>query len=205
MGEKKVLTTWEAGRYCNTSPYTIRHWINSGRLEAYTTPGGHRRILRKDLDDFLRRHQMPVPTAFHEGDKRVLILAAGSDAQAIARDVRAWTDDLDVTLAGSGFEAGLEISSRLPHLFLVDLDDTHWDGMDVLKTLRAHAGTSGLHLAAMSRDVSVESMETLQHSGVLRCFSKPVDRTELWRLLKQLFPLCQWKVDLRTVPGTPSR
>jgi len=205
MGEKKVLTTWEAGRYCGVSPYTVRHWINSGQLEAYTTPGGHRRIPRKTLDDFLRRHNMPVPTAFQEGNKRVLILAAGPEADALARDMRTWADDLTVTLARSGFEAGFEVSSRPPHLFIVDVDDPRWDGIAVFRAVHEDGRGSRVQMAAMGMDSSVERMEALQRAGVLHCFSKPVDRADLCRFVKRMFPSCDWKVNLRKASRAPDR
>jgi excisionase family DNA binding protein len=31
-------------------PDTLRRWADSGRIEAYTTPGGHRRFLRSSLE-----------------------------------------------------------------------------------------------------------------------------------------------------------
>ncbi len=204
MGEKKILTTWEAGRYCHVSPYTVRHWINTGQLDAYTTPGGHRRILRKNLDDFLRRHGMPVPSAFDEGRKRVLILGGDNDRR-IVRDMANWTDDLAVTVAASAFEAGLLVASLKPDLFIVDADDGRWDAKEVFGAARRAACSPAMQMAAFTLDTSVETMEAFQRADVLRCFSKPVDRAELWRFLKSVFPLCDWKADFRTASRLPHR
>jgi response regulator RpfG family c-di-GMP phosphodiesterase len=157
------------------------------------------------LDDFLRRHNMPVPTAFQEGNKRVLILAAGPEADALARDMRTWTDDLTVTLARSGFEAGFEVSSRPPHLFIVDVDDPRWDGIAVFRAVHEDGRGSRVQMAAMGMDSSVERMEALQRAGVLHCFSKPVVRADLCRFVKQMFPSCDWKVNLRKASRGPDR
>ncbi len=202
MGEKKILTTWEAGRYCGVSPYTVRHWINTGKLEAYTTPGGHRRILRKNLDDFLRRHDMPVPAAFDEGRKRVLILG-GEDDRRLVRDMTGWTDDLAVTVVDSAFEAGLLVASLKPELFMVDAGVGRWDAPEVFEAARKAACSPGMQMAALIREASVEAMETFQRAGVLRCFTRPVDRAELFRFLKEIFPLCDWKVDVRALSRNP--
>ena len=203
MGEKEILTTWEAGRYCRVSPYTVRHWINTGQLEAYTTPGGHRRILRKNLDDFLRRHDMPVPAAFDEGRKRILVLG-GEDDRRMVRDVTSWTEDLAVTVATSAFEAGLLVASLKPDLFVVDAGGP-WDAAAVFESASRAACSPGMQMAAVTRGTSVEAMEAFQRAGVLRCFTRPVDRAELYRFLKELFPLCDWKADLRTLSRPPVR
>lgn len=58
--ENRSLTTGEAARYCYVSQATIINWIKKGKLEAYTTPGGHYRILLSDFVSFLKTYRMPV-------------------------------------------------------------------------------------------------------------------------------------------------
>lgn len=59
MQQAAVLSVNQAGRYCQVSPQTIVNWINTGKLKAYKTAGGHRRIIKADLDE-LKRHNMPA-------------------------------------------------------------------------------------------------------------------------------------------------
>ena len=49
MRDKAVFTTFEAAKLCHVSPLSIINWVNAGRLPAFRTPGGHRRIRREDL------------------------------------------------------------------------------------------------------------------------------------------------------------
>jgi excisionase family DNA binding protein len=60
MQQTAVLSVNQAGQYCQVSPQTIVNWINTGKLKAYKTAGGHRRIIKLDLDEFLKRHNMPA-------------------------------------------------------------------------------------------------------------------------------------------------
>ena len=60
MASIKPLTTGQAARYCHVSHTTILNWIKTGRLKAYATPGGHRRILLADLLSLLETYGMPV-------------------------------------------------------------------------------------------------------------------------------------------------
>lgn len=51
--ENKYLTTSDAAKLCNVTRFTIRNWIISGKLKSTKTAGGHRRILREDVMEFL--------------------------------------------------------------------------------------------------------------------------------------------------------
>jgi excisionase family DNA binding protein len=44
------LSLGPASRLLGVDPDTLRRWADSGRVEAYATPGGHRRFARRSLD-----------------------------------------------------------------------------------------------------------------------------------------------------------
>ncbi len=191
MAEKHILTTWEAGRYCNASPYTVRHWIRTGRLKAYTTPGGHRRIRRRDLDAFLVAHGMPLPETFGKGKRRILVVAG--EPKGLPAEIGSWSGDVEVRGAGSAFEAGLALAAFQPHLLLADLDWPAWDGLAACRAIAGTPSLSGLRIAAMTRRGDVETLEAAERAGVLATFGKPLDRSEFLGFLRRLFPTCSWK------------
>ena len=47
------LTLTEASRLLGVHPMTLRSWVDAGLIEAFRTPGGHRRLLVAELRDFL--------------------------------------------------------------------------------------------------------------------------------------------------------
>jgi excisionase family DNA binding protein len=47
-------------KHCGVSNTTVLRWINARQLTAFKLPGGHFRIERNDLSEFLVRHNMPV-------------------------------------------------------------------------------------------------------------------------------------------------
>ena len=52
-----------ASRLVGVGPDTLRRWADSGKVESYTTPGGHRRFLRSSLEAMInapRRHRYGV-------------------------------------------------------------------------------------------------------------------------------------------------
>ncbi|MBW2623179.1 MAG: helix-turn-helix domain-containing protein [Deltaproteobacteria bacterium] len=51
MGD--YFTTHDIALMLNVTRVTVRNWIIKGRLDATTTPGGHRRISRQELVRFM--------------------------------------------------------------------------------------------------------------------------------------------------------
>lgn len=45
-----TLTTKEAARLLGASVRSVQLWVDAGELQAYKTPGGHRRISRQCVD-----------------------------------------------------------------------------------------------------------------------------------------------------------
>lgn len=58
---RRAITTHQAAELCECHFTSIIRWIHEGKIKAYSTPGGHRRIMRPDLVAFLNAHEMPVP------------------------------------------------------------------------------------------------------------------------------------------------
>ena len=57
------LALGAASRLLGVAPDTLRRWADSGRVESFTTPGGHRRFLRSSLEAVInapRRHRYGV-------------------------------------------------------------------------------------------------------------------------------------------------
>lgn len=57
------LALGAASRLVGVAPDTLRRWADSGRIESFVTPGGHRRFLRSALEAMMnapRRHRYGV-------------------------------------------------------------------------------------------------------------------------------------------------
>lgn len=71
MDNKSVYTTGEAAKFLHVHQTTVIDWIEKGLIGSYRTPGGHRRIQRGALLQFLHTHRMPVPGSLKEGPGHV--------------------------------------------------------------------------------------------------------------------------------------
>ena len=191
MASRVLLTTWQAARYCNVSPYTVRNWIRTGELDAFKTPGGHHRIQRRDLDAFLEAHAMPVPEAFVVGSKRVLFLVS-EGILPVVQATALWSPDFEVEVAPSAFEGGLALLTFRPHVVALDLSDPRWGGIASLRRLARTPETAQVRLAAFVEGQDVDTLESLQSLGISAVFTCPVDPSLFRRYLRRLFPYARW-------------
>lgn len=52
--DDETVSTREAAAILGVCVRTVQLWVESGRLQAWKTPGGHRRISRKSVEKELR-------------------------------------------------------------------------------------------------------------------------------------------------------
>ena len=88
----EILTVSQASKYCNVSSKTIINWIDAGHLKAYKTVGGHRRIKKEDLDQFLKDKGMPIPEEA-KTDERKKILVVDDDKIIVETIVQSLEED----------------------------------------------------------------------------------------------------------------
>ena len=76
--KKKTFTTFDIAGMLDVYPTTVADWIDNGKLKAFTTPGGHRRVNSEDLLEFLKKYNMPIPAEMVSSEntekKKILIV-----------------------------------------------------------------------------------------------------------------------------------
>jgi excisionase family DNA binding protein len=67
-GAEEWLTVHEACNLIGVSPATLRRWSAAGDVQAFTTPGGHRRFARSTILGLLPSERRQRPTLEHLGE-----------------------------------------------------------------------------------------------------------------------------------------
>ena len=81
-------------------------------------------------------------------------------------------------------QAGLESATReIPDLILLDLHLPGLHGDEVLRRLRDNPATTGIPVAILSAEASPAIIRHMRARGVIAYLTKPLDLTELGRLL----------------------
>ena len=181
-------TTYQVSKILGVSLPTVVNWVNSNKLNAHRTPGGHRRIGRSDLISFAREYNYPLSDEFladSSGRRRVLIVDDERDFSDMVRDYLSMKGDFDVEVADSGFAAGYTVARFKPDLILMDIMMPDMDGFEVLRMLRAGRDTHHIPIVACTayRDASVE--KRIQEEDFDGFIQKPLKLDELMGLIDE--------------------
>ena len=131
-GPPDAWTTVEVARRMGLAVRSVQLMVDRGELEAWRTPGGHRRIHRQSVERWLARHQPGLASQASAGP-----MPTGSGARGTAQ-VGA---PLDVTL-----DAHLDASSASrPRVLLIE-DSRHFQNL-VSLLLRSRFPGVDLHVA----------------------------------------------------------
>jgi excisionase family DNA binding protein len=181
-----TFTTSDVGRMCGVDSTTVVRWIQDGRLEAYATPGGHRRIAADALRRFLDAYHMPVPPDVRRAHPtRVLIVDdEAAVVEVVSRALRLEDPDLEIETAADGFEACLKAGAFLPDLVMLDLVLPGMDGPRVCAAVRSMPALSRTRVVAMTGFPDHERVEQTLAAGAERCLTKPLRIEELQALVR---------------------
>ena len=134
---KQEFKTSDVAKLYNISIMAVNKWIKSGKLPAYETGGGHYRIMRNDLIEFVKRTGKALPKELESDKYRILI---ADDEQGVIESVKVMLEDLGVELeietASDGFEAGMKVIRFQPHLVILDAIMPGSDGDRVVKLIK---------------------------------------------------------------------
>lgn len=186
-----TLTVYKASQLCNVSSKTIINWIEAGHIKAYKTVGGHRRIKRADLLDFMQRQGMPVPDE-EPANNRKRILVVDDDPIIVETIVQALEEDehdYEVISAADGFEAGLQVNHFRPDLLILDIMMPDIKGNEVCKKIKSNPETKSTMIIVLSAYLDEEKFEEMKSYGADMCFSKPLPLPQLKEEVARLLQL----------------
>ena len=164
-----VFSTHTAARFCRVTPMTIIRWVDESRIRAYKTPGGHRRIMRADLEDFCRRGGIPFiwedrveidqvrRLLIIDDDKSVIdaILDALVDSEGSEDAQPSW----EVEHTDNAFDAGRLVSSFRPDFVFVDLQLAGVDVTRMARAIRSDPATAHARVVAITSDGTYRAVE----------------------------------------------
>ena len=164
--EKEILTTFEAAKYCHVHPGTIKNWIKNENLTAFKTPGGHRRIYKRDLDGFLKENNIPIIYESKAQRKRVLIIDTDYLVrEQISKVFLRQIEYFEVATASSGFEAGELMVAFKPNLVILDHELPGIDTVEVCLRIKSSVHLEEPKILVLTSSSDKKIMRTLLEQG----------------------------------------
>lgn len=182
---QEFISTAQAARQLGLSLGAVQQMVESGKLVAWKTAGGHRRI-RQDSVDALLAHAQPQaghPTQAARPDAdalRVIVVEDDKLLQEVYLETLAqWDLPLDIQVFDQGIDALLEVGRCAPDLLISDLRMSGLDGFGMIRRLRENPMAGEIAIVV----VSVLTPDEIAAEGGLpddiTVYRKPVPFREL--------------------------
>ena len=180
--DKRLYTTHEAARLLGVTPITIIRWVEAGKLNCFTTVGGHRRIQYHELVRFAKEYHMPWQGFDPHLTRREFVILAVDDEPQVLESLRAILSeepDLRLIESSNGFSAGARLIEEKPDLILLDFKMPELDGFDFCRFMRKDLRFYDISVVAMTGLKSESDQKRMQEVGVNDYLFRPFTGDEL--------------------------
>jgi len=165
--EDAYCSTTEAARLLGLSVGTVQSMVEDGRLTAWKTSGGHRRIAMASVQQLLAAQNslasLPSADALSiyvvEDDSTLLL--------TYEKMLQRWRIPMRLKLFDNGLDALLQLGQQAPHLLILDLEIPFLDGFEMLKRIRQFAGEKPAHIMVVSGLVTDELVKNPVLDGIV--------------------------------------
>lgn len=177
-----TCSTREAAEALGISVRTAQLWVEEGRLQAWKTPGGHRRILRTSVDYLVEQQQMSARQGGCELSVHILDLSA-EIRRTLLTTLQAHFPNSAVTQSTNPVDGLLKIGEQPPNVLITSLHTASQDDFRIVEAVdRRPRLRNMLVILVATSDVECESVEGLPENFVVLPPGR-LDR-ELLRLLR---------------------
>jgi len=190
----RSYSTNEVARRLGISLQTVQRWVDSGRLKAWKTPGGHRRIDARSADLLFEENAQSLGPAVSAppGDAAaprpvdvVIVDDDALDRELISVLVQAALPQARLHVAGNGFQGLVMIAKVAPQVVVTDIHMPHMDGFEMIRNVLADADTRPRLMIAVSARSPAELAEFGRLPTEVLLLHKPLEREAFIAALRQ--------------------
>jgi len=171
--KEELFTVGQAAKYCSLSRGTVWRYIKSGDLRASQTPGGHFRILIKDLDSFIVERGMYPLANNLSSNKKILIVDDDPQIRDLLTQILS-AHKYETETASSGFAAGAKVATFKPDLIILDLLMLQMSGFEVCRLIKEDPQTSHIKILAVTGYDTKENRDEIMKAGADDYMAKPL-------------------------------
>ncbi|WIT13943.1 excisionase family DNA-binding protein [Paucibacter sediminis] len=172
-------STAEVANRLRVSIPTVQRWVDQGRLKAWKTPGGHRRLDADSVEHFIAAAggaEAALPKGLAGQPAKVLLVEDNpSDRLLLGTLVEQLWPAARLIVCENGFQGLMALGREAPDVVLSDIVMPEMDGIEMLRQISQLAGPAPRLLVAIS---SLSGAQIAQLGGlpprVLRV-SKPLE------------------------------
>lgn len=188
----RSYSTIDIAKRLGISLQTVQRWVDSGRLRAWKTPGGHRRIDAKSAETLFAQYEQSLGSAATEDslDKLsrpidvVIVDDDLMDRELLVTLVQAALPKAQIQVASNGFQGLVMIATIKPEIVVTDVHMPHMDGFEMIRNVLSDAQTRPRLMIAVSAKNPKELAEYGQLPSEVVLFQKPLERSAFIKALQ---------------------
>lgn len=180
-------STREAAAALGICVRTVQLWVEKGRLRAWKTPGGHRRILRESVNEQLRERERSLGGAVENRFDVLIVEDDPLQRQALESKLQGIAAQINIRSATNGIEGLIRIGERHPQVLITDLMMPGLDGFHLLNTLVSVPLARSMQIIVMT---GMSETEIVDQGGVpegVVVFHKPLQLGVLVSLVRAYY------------------
>jgi len=179
--KKEFYTTSDVAGILHVAVGSVINWVDAGEINAVITPGGHRKIPFKELIKFLESHNYEIPPELVI-KKLVYLIDDEKVTHDLFTNIFEALRGYDLRSFYSGTEALVALGQEPPRIIIVDILMPDFDGVQVIKNIKANEKLKSIHIIAISGDISKK--DEAVNAGANVFLPKPFTMEEFQEALK---------------------
>lgn len=184
----ETLTSRQAAELLGISITSVQKMVEAGEIEAWMTPGGHRRIRRLEVDRVLQgRKSSRVRPSGNEERMRVLLVEDDPIQTRLFEAVLArYSFPIELTVAVDGSMALVQLERQRPDVLVTDLMMSPIDGYHLVEMLDRDPAYYPIDVLVVSALDEVSARGNGRLPDWVTFYQKPFDQSRLMGYLDSL-------------------
>lgn len=178
MQTKPSYSTVYVAKRLGVSLPTVQRWVDSGRLKAWKTMGGHRRVDAESAEELFRQQAEGQPAADATPLSVVIVDDSADDRDLLTALLESQQADARITMAANGYEGLLLIGQIQPDLVITDLDMPKLDGFELVTRLLAHASIKPPAVIVVTSFTAAQVAQRGELPAQVQLLQKPLDAAQ---------------------------
>lgn len=178
--QKNYFSTREAAERLNVAVSTIQLWTDNGKLSAWTTVGGHRRIDKSSVDQLLQQNKAISNKKVHEKRLSILVVEDNEKEQKLYEQYfEVWKFNADVCIVQDGYAGLINIGKTSPDIIITDLMMPDMNGFEMIQAIKNNPALKNSFIIVVS---ALTEDEINIHGGFpsdVHVFNKPISFDKL--------------------------